>query len=162
MGVGLSTHTDLAKARGGVHRQHRSVLRLLCNSGPVPDMPTFPLRIPRVWPLEHPFGRYRHHVSVTQSHATQVQANEAMGGPHRRGTVPILIRSAPWRFHTYPNKQPAFRPGGCPLQCQLVFWGSSFELTYKTKLGRGQWRPLVGRASGPCCAKLAAPQALLL
>ena len=36
------------------------------------------------------------------------------------------------------------------------------ELTYKTKLAEGQRRPLVGRASGPCCAKLAAPQALLL
>ena len=64
------------------------------NSGPVPDMPTFPLRIPRVWPLEHPFGRYRHHVSVTQSYATQVQANEAMGGAHQRGTVLVLKRSS--------------------------------------------------------------------
>ena len=44
-------HTSASCVRNlGVHRQHRSVLRLLCNSGLVPDMPTFPLRIPRAWP----------------------------------------------------------------------------------------------------------------
>ena len=93
----------------GVHRQHRSVLRLLCNSGPVPDMPTFPLRIPRVWPLEHPFGRYRHHVSVTRSHATQVQGKRSNGGcaptPHRSCTKKEQLPASPYLKYRTPRNQ---------------------------------------------------------
>ena len=104
----LSTHKNWRR-RLGVHRQrqHRSVLRLLCNSGPVPDMPTFPPRIPRVWPLEHPFGRYRHHVSVTQSHATQVQGKRSNGGcaptPHRSCTKKEQLPASPYLQYRTPR-----------------------------------------------------------